>query len=217
MNKQLATSLQAKMRISVDKIVREEYEMILLKSLFHGGTALRLAYGSPRFSDDLDFCTVEKVEKETFASWCQEVAKANPNVTITDCRKKFYTLFGLFKIVDPTLSQAFSIRVEISTRENGWTKGKTFDLINIGSQATPITVTAQVATLQKIESEKRSIRPLRIRDVFDLWFIGQKLGRSTKMDFRGFKHQEVLTELHKYLSQSDWRLIEPWLPKKSTK
>jgi predicted nucleotidyltransferase component of viral defense system len=45
--------------------VREYWEMLILKELtesllgeklvFIGGTALRLVYNSPRFSDDLDF------------------------------------------------------------------------------------------------------------------------------------------------------------------
>jgi len=52
MNKQLAENLQKSLNISVEQIVREEYEMIILKQLFEsdlgrlfvfkGGTALRL-------------------------------------------------------------------------------------------------------------------------------------------------------------------------------
>jgi predicted nucleotidyltransferase component of viral defense system len=224
MDKQLASNLQTKMHVAVDKIVREEYEMILLQSLFNssfgaklvfrGGTALRLAYGSARFSDDLDFSVVGSVGEKTFTQWCQGAAKAaNPSLTVTDCRQKFNTLFALFKVTDSTLPQPISIKVEISTRANGWEKGKTYLLANISSQVTPITVTAQVATLEKIEQEKLAIRPLRIRDVFDLWFIGQRLGKNTSMDFRGFPPREVLAELHKYLAQPDWRLIETWLPK----
>lgn len=221
MNRQLAVTLQGKMHIAVDKIVREEYEMVLLQSIFNspfgsklvfrGGTVLRLAYGSARFSDDLDFSALEKIEETAFAKWCREAAKTNPNLTVADCRQKFYTLFALFKISDPTLPQAFSIKIEISTRGNGWVKDKNYVLANINSQVTPITVTAQVATLEKIAGEKLSIQPPRIRDIFDLWFIGQRLGKKTRMDFKGFKPQEVRAELHKYLAQSDWKLIELWL------
>lgn len=224
MDIQLATNLQRKMHIAVDKIVREEYEMILLQSLFgssfgsklvfRGGTALRLAYGSPRFSDDLDFSALESIDEETFTKWCQEVANTNSNLIVSDCRQKLNTLFALFKVTDSTLPQAFSVKVEISVRGNGWVKGETYTLVNINSGVTPLSVTAQVATLEKIEQEKFIIQPPRIRDVFDLWFIGQKLGKVTQMDFKGFKPTEVLVELHKYLAQSDWRLIEPWLPEK---
>ena len=60
-----AKVLSNKLQISIDCIVREEYEILLLKEIFEseygtklvfkGGTALRLAYGSPRYSEDLDF------------------------------------------------------------------------------------------------------------------------------------------------------------------
>lgn len=181
------------------------------KLVFRGGTALRLAYGSLRFSDDLDFSALKPINEKVFKKWCQEMVQINPNLTISDCRQKFYTLFALFKITDPALPQAFSIKIEISTRGNGWIKGKTFSLANISSQVTPITVLAQVATLEKIKVEKLTIQPPRIRDVFDLWFIGQKLGENTPMNFKGFSQREVLAELHKYLAQNDWRLVESWL------
>lgn len=221
MDKYLVLDLQKKLHIAVDRIVREEYEMVLLQNLFgsnfgsklifRGGTALRLAYGSPRFSDDLDFSALEPIEEKTFVDWCQNTIKNNPNLMVSDCRQKFYTLLALFKITDPILSQSISIKIEISTRGNGWIKGKTYTLVNINSLVTPIAVTAQVATLEKIEKEKLSINPPRIRDVFDLWFIGQKMGKNTPMDFKDFPAKIVLAELHKYLSQKDWRLIEPWL------
>ena len=224
MDKQLAIKLQEKIHISIDKIVREEYEMILLKSLFdssfgsklvfRGGTALRLAYGSPRFSDDLDFSALNSIDEDVFKKWCQEVAKTNSNLTVSDSHRKFYTLFALFKVIDPTLPQAISIKIEISTRGNGWIRGKTFALLNISSQVTPITVMVQVAILEKIKAEKLTIQPPRIRDIFDLWFIGQKLGKNTPMNFKGFRIREMRAELHKYLSQKDWRLIESWLPEK---
>ncbi len=74
MNKQLADDLQKRLGISQEQIVREEYVVIILKQLFEselgksfvfkGGTALRLAYGSPRFSEDLDFSVIEGFSKK---------------------------------------------------------------------------------------------------------------------------------------------------------
>jgi len=79
--------MENKLGISIIQIVREEYEMILLQSIFNsfmsqklvfkGGTALRLAYGSPRFSDDLDFSELKTIELKKFQKWCQETTKAN--------------------------------------------------------------------------------------------------------------------------------------------
>ena len=79
MNKQLADSLQKSLGISQEQIVRVEYEMIILKQLFEselgksfvfkGGTALRLAFGSQRFSEDLDFSVVEDFNEENWMTY----------------------------------------------------------------------------------------------------------------------------------------------------
>lgn len=63
MDQRLAESLARQLKIAIEPVVREEYELRILRELlettlghalvFKGGTALRLAYGSPRFSDDL--------------------------------------------------------------------------------------------------------------------------------------------------------------------
>lgn len=66
-----AQILSQKLQISLDTVVREEYEILLLKEIFEseygsslvfkGGTALRLVYNSPRFSEDLDFTLIQRL------------------------------------------------------------------------------------------------------------------------------------------------------------
>lgn len=61
------------MGIDRTQVVREYWELIILKGfyespqgrylIFKGGTALRLAYGFPRFSEDLDFSLTKDVMK----------------------------------------------------------------------------------------------------------------------------------------------------------
>jgi predicted nucleotidyltransferase component of viral defense system len=65
MDKNLAEQFSKELKININQIVREYWEMLILKELaesplgeklvFIGGTALCLAYNSPRFSDDLGF------------------------------------------------------------------------------------------------------------------------------------------------------------------
>jgi predicted nucleotidyltransferase component of viral defense system len=66
MEKQLAEELAKSLKISINQIISREYwGMVILREIsqsrladflvFAGGTALRLVYNSPRFSDDLDF------------------------------------------------------------------------------------------------------------------------------------------------------------------
>jgi len=117
MNKQLADNLQKSLNISQEQIVREEYEMIILKQLFEselgslfvfkGGTALRLAYGSPRFSEDLDFSVLEEFSKGKLDRLLRGIASQNDALKIMDLTQKYYTYFGLFRIKEGFMDQCF--------------------------------------------------------------------------------------------------------------
>lgn len=223
MDKQLAIKKEQQLGISVIQIVREEYEMVLLNRIFdssmgsrlvfRGGTALRLAYGSPRFSDDLDFSQLEDIEIGEFRDWCKLAVQFNPNLELAEALKKKFTLFALFKVKDPVIPAIISIKIEISQRLEKWEKDRDYILMRLRSEVTPLTVLAQVVSLERIEREKSSISPFRIRDIFDLWFIGQRLGKKYPMDFSGFKAKEVKRELYRLLTKGTRRLIEAWLPK----
>ncbi|RLC26333.1 MAG: hypothetical protein DRH56_04680 [Deltaproteobacteria bacterium] len=223
MDKRLALEKQKTLRISLVQVVREEYEMVLLNSIFdssfgnklvfRGGTALRLAYGSPRFSDDLDFSQIGEIKEKDFREWCKKIARATPNLRLIEALRKYYTLYAKFKVLDAVLPQTIGIKVEISVRKGKWEKGKDYTLMNLKSEVTPITVMAQVASLEWIRKEKLAISPPRIRDIFDLWFIGQTLKKPVKMDFSQFKASQVKRELHRLLPEGKQKLIETWLPK----
>lgn len=219
MNKELAEQLSKKLKISTPQIVREEYELIVLKEIyssnladklvFKGGTALRLAYDSPRFSDDLDFSILKNVKTVDFINVCKEIATNNPNIELVEALKKFNTLFALFKVTDSSIPQNFSIKIEVSTREENLKKDKDYSLIILKSSVTPINLIANTFSLEKILSDKLSIEPKRIRDIFDIWFIKQSLGnKDTKMDFANFSKNEVKRELNKLLPISYRELVE---------
>jgi predicted nucleotidyltransferase component of viral defense system len=224
MNKQLADNLQKSLNISQEQIVREEYEMIILKQLFEselgslfvfkGGTALRLAYGSPRFSEDLDFSVLKDFSKEKLDSLLRGIAKQYDTVKILDLTQKYYTYFGLFRIKEDFMNQALSIKFEASIRPIKLKKDIDYKLLALNSRITSLTVLSQVESLEQIEKEKKTIDPLRIRDIFDLWFIGQKLGKSAPMDFNKWNTKVVRRELFKFLPEKDKRLVEQWLGKK---
>lgn len=223
MNKQRTDNLQKLLGISQEQIVREEYEMILLKRLFEselgkafvfkGGTALRLAYGSPRFSEDLDFSVVDEFDKKKIDKLLRVIAKQYAPVTLIETIQKRFTYFALFRIKEEFMNQTFSIKIEASIRPVNWKKGKDYELVALNSRVVNLTVLAQVATLEQIDKEKRSISPLRIRDIFDLWLIGQRLEKPVPMDFTGWDTKVVKRELHKFLPEKSRRLLEEWLPK----
>ncbi|OGZ26612.1 MAG: hypothetical protein A2365_00345 [Candidatus Nealsonbacteria bacterium RIFOXYB1_FULL_40_15] len=223
MDSKLAKEKSLQLSISEIQVVREEYEMVLLSALFEspfgkklvfrGGTALRLAYNSPRFSEDLDFSQIEPIPEKEFQTWCQTIANNNSGLELKEALQKRFTLFALFKIKDPTIAVTISIKIEISVRKVTPEQKKSYQLMKLQSEVTPITAIAQVASVKWIQKEKLSISPKRVRDIFDLWFIGQLLKKTYPMDFKGFTNNKVKGELNKLLGLGAKRLVLSWLSK----
>lgn len=217
-----AQILSQKLQISLDLVVREEYEILLLKELFEsefgtslifkGGTALRLAYASARFSEDLDFTAVKAIDREKFINFLKEVEKKYSAIVSIEPTDKFYTLFALVKIKENYLDRTFSIKVEIRKRKGRWVKDKDFSDKIIRSEVTPLTVLARVALLPKILQEKEDALKNRkaARDVFDYWYISELLKKEVKVDFRGFNKEQVKAELHRLLAKPYWKVVDAW-------
>ncbi|MCL5986122.1 MAG: hypothetical protein M1371_06085 [Actinobacteria bacterium] len=125
--------------------------------------------------------------------------------------QKYYTYFALFRVRQDFLAQVFPIKLEASVRPVDWKMDVDFKLLALSSKVTNLTVLAQVTSLERIEQEKLTIQPPRIRDIFDLWFVAQKLGKSTSMDFGNQDTEIVRRELFKFLPEKDKRLVEQWL------
>ena len=218
-----AQSLSQRLQISLNYIIREEYEILLLKEIFEseygsslifkGGTALRLSYNSARFSEDLDFTLIKEFEREKFKSFLKELEKKYPTIISIEVRDKYYTIFGLVRIREDYLDHIFSIKIEISKRKREWVKDKDYTVRIIRSEVTPLTVLAQVASQEKILEEKQDALKNRkaARDVFDDWYINQLLKKEVKPKFEGYNKKQVVAELHRLLPRHFWKLINSWL------
>ncbi|MDO8520957.1 MAG: nucleotidyl transferase AbiEii/AbiGii toxin family protein, partial [bacterium] len=109
--------------ISKDQILREEAEMLFLNELaqnvlgsrvlFYGGTALRLTYGSPRFSEDIDLLRIKPVLFSQFTRLMKKIEKKYPNWKLSDIKDKRNTFFALFVITDEKLKHNFSLKIEL--------------------------------------------------------------------------------------------------------
>lgn len=222
MDQQLAESLSRQLKIAVEHVVREEYELLILRNLMEspvgnavvlkGGTSLRLAYGSPRFSDDLDFSLLASISADAFIHAAGAVAGSLPQATLAEAQAKQFTLFALYKLRESYLPYAFSIKVEVSTRPETWERGQDFALRLLTSQVTPVSVLAQVATLERMWADKQKAWAARRqpRDLYDLWFIAQKLRRAFTPNLSGCDRRTIQRELHKYLPRNHWQVIEQW-------
>jgi predicted nucleotidyltransferase component of viral defense system len=222
MDQNLAESLAARLKIAVEQVVREELELSLLKSLFEsgigkalvfkGGTALRLAFGSPRFSDDLDFSASSPIPETVFRAAAGAALKSVPEATLVEALAKRFTLFALYRFDVPYIARPFSIKVEVSTREESRLQADESELRLLSSEITNLTVLARVATLERAFEDKRAAFAARRqpRDLYDLWFISQKLGLPFQADLAGCDLRIVRRELRKYLPRTHWSVIDQW-------
>lgn len=220
-----AQTLSNKLQISIDQVVREEYELLLLKEIFEseygsslvfkGGTALRLTYGSPRFSEDLDFTLIiiKDFNREKFIQFLKELEKKYPAIIGVEANEKYYTIFGLIRIKEDYLDRNFSIKVEVSKREGEWLEDKDYSNKVIKSEVTPLTVLVQVASIERILEEKENAIKNRKapRDIFDFWYINQLLHKGIKPTFDGYDKEHVKAQLHKLLPRTYWKVVDSWL------
>ncbi len=222
MDQQLAEDLSRQLSISLEHVIREEYEMLILQKLmsdpvssalvFNGGTALRLAHGSPRFSDDLDFSLLAPVSEAVFVAAADTVANGLSKVTLVEALAKRLTLFALYRVREPYLPFAFYIKLEVSTRPETFERERDFSLHLLTSPVTPVSALTQVATLERMWADKETAVATRHhpRDLYDLWFIAQKLCRPFAPDLSNFDRKAVRRELRKYLPKSHWAVIDQW-------
>jgi predicted nucleotidyltransferase component of viral defense system len=216
MEQSIAEQKARELKIDKTRVVREYWELIALKGLydsrfgryliFKGGTALRLGYGSPRFSEDLDFSLTKDVLKGKFSSFIEKMIAPFPEMALTDLEEKHYTYLPEIKVTQNYLPFPFRIKIEISKRE---IKGYQWELKLLSSPATVIQVMAQVATLEQIYNDKLACLKGRAkpRDLFDLWYISEKL----KIPYTPKKlssKKELVRDLRKYLPSDFWPAIE---------
>lgn len=181
-----------KLQISPVEILREELEMLILEIIsassiskrlvFKGGTALRLMYGSPRFSQDMDFNLKGKISEKDLKNVLDEVAHIDSQISIREIFDKHFTLFALLLVCPRDLKQNFSIKIEISKKDYHLTKEE-FELMSAKSSLSSFTPLIYTYTLPRILKEKKMALKTRIapRDYFDAWWVSQKLGVKVKL------------------------------------
>lgn len=199
-----------KLSISPVEIIREELEMVILqylsqsslsnKLIFKGGTALRLCYGSPRFSQDLDFNQQDRTTKEEIEKILFQVTKNYPEIFIDEIIDKRYTLFSLLGVKSKHLKQKISIKLEISKKKYDLKK-EDYALKTANSPLSPFSPILQVYSLERILYEKKLAIKTRNkpRDYFDLWFVAQKLDKDIKLPKVNMKVSKFKGELNQLL------------------
>lgn len=219
MDKDFALNLAAEIGIDVQQVIREEVEVFFLNSLFEssiseqlifkGGTALRLLYDSPRFSEDLDFSVTDKIEAAEFKDTINRIVKSDDRFRIRDLASKYYTYLAEIGIKEPWQELAFSLKIEISRRAVKESEVKFANAL-VKSPATNIMVMARVFTLEQILADKlRAVKERKMpRDIFDIWFICQKTRAPFNLKEFGYPKGKIRQELRKFLPRKFYPVIE---------
>jgi len=206
--------------ISRDQILREEAEMDFLQELsddklgskviFYGGTALRLAFGSPRFSEDIDLLENKHIGFSDFEKFIRKIVKNRLNWSIKDIKDKRQTIFALLLIKDEKLKHSFSLKIEIHKPAKK-TKLKTvLSLVKSPiSTAESLLLIPTLRELQRLKENALADRK-KARDIFDLWYIAQSLRENfivpPKMPF--YSKREFKNELQVFLSRKYYPIID---------
>ncbi len=221
MEQSLAQQKAREQQIDLTQIVREYWEVIILKGLydspfgrkliFKGGTALRLAYDSPRFSEDLDFSLTSDAFEDAFSRLIKKIITPFPELTISDLEEKYYTYLAEIKVTQGYLPFPFRIKIEISKRRSRNYKWK---LHLLTSPVTTVMALGQIGTLEQLFEDKLSCLKDRAKpkDLFDLWYISRKLGRPYLPGKSPLRKTEIVRELRKYLPKNLWPAINELIP-----
>ncbi|HOK55983.1 MAG TPA: nucleotidyl transferase AbiEii/AbiGii toxin family protein [bacterium] len=136
------------------------------KLVFVGGTMLRVCYGLNRFSSDLDFWIIKKIDIEKYFMNLENHLKKR--YFIKDCVIKLHTI--LFEIHSPYYKKNLKIEIRKEIKRIKYEKTIAF------SQYSDIQVLVNTLYLKdtlrfKIES---FLDRGEIRDCFDIEFLGKK-------------------------------------------
>lgn len=203
-----------KLKTSKENIAREVYEILILQAIgesnigknlvFKGGTALRLAYNSPRFSEDLDFSIIEEISFTDFKNIIEGICSKYKEIELSDLTDKRYTFFAILKIKEDFLPQRFPIKIEISKRKFSSSQKPGFELLPLKSPFLPISVFSNVMSLETILENKLGAVKERIksRDLFDIWFVSSLLKKPADFKINGFNKRTIRQELNRYLPKN---------------
>jgi predicted nucleotidyltransferase component of viral defense system len=147
------------------------------------------------------------VLKGKFSSLISKIIAHFSELSLIDLEERDFTYLSEIKVTQNYLPFPFRIKIEISKRE---IKDYQWELKLLNSPATVIQVMGQVATLEQIYKDKLTCLKGRAKpkDLFDLWYVSQKLNIPYIPQKISLNKREVVRDLRKYLPSDFWSAIE---------
>jgi predicted nucleotidyltransferase component of viral defense system len=187
-------------------IVREYFHHVFLselytlrgaeKMLFKGGTALRILYHSPHFSEDLDFSLfgilssqVESFVERLFVDVLQEIERAGINVAIG--AKSDATIGGYFGVATLRMLEYQPVEVEINvSARNG--RDMRGEVDSVANDFVPTYTLVHLPQKELVEEKifGALLERKKPRDFYDLYFMMRKgmLSLDQKHRLAAVKH-----------------------------
>jgi len=215
-DRKLLIQLTTKNQTTFRNTLREYYQNLFLsyfyqikqseKFFFKGGTALRIVFQSPRFSEDLDFSATgsftvfENILEKVLIS----IQKEGIETKIIESKT---TTSGFFSIISARVyNETIEIQIQASKRKNNQIKGETIIIVSDFMSAYPLQILEKkVLFSEKIEA---FLTRRKIRDFFDLYFI---LRLNVQLPILHDKKKEVMRIIE--LQKSGFIELKEFLPK----
>lgn len=224
LNKTNLEQFTKRLQTDAENVVREYCQHLFLSFLyqqsgsehllFKGGTALRIIFRSPRFSEDLDFTGSgirQKEVEELFAGTMLEIERTGVKVDIAEGKPATGGYLGIaeFSVYD----QDTQVAVEVSLRNGGGTEGvRTLVETDYLPPYTVVQLSQEEIVGGKMQALLSRKKP---RDFYDLYFL---LRANLVSEEHKKKLREALEALHgthirfdrelkRFLPKSHWPII----------
>ncbi|WKZ25591.1 MAG: nucleotidyl transferase AbiEii/AbiGii toxin family protein [bacterium] len=191
------------------------------KIVFKGGTALRLMYGSSRFSEDLDFSTTLtfKEIKDFVLNLGNKTKKELPELKFTEIYQGKEGLRYNIKYESKIFKFPLNLRLDFHIVKSI----KNIDK-SVLTTRFPVLIFPTIYHLNKKEILSEKLRCLKTRfkgrDIFDIWYLfstgevisNKKYSETYKKNIQEFDDNDLARDLGKFLPLSQ-RAILPELKK----
>jgi len=219
LNQNSIKELSIKIQTTEENIAREYIQYLFLSSfyqqeeagaiLFKGGTALRIIYESPRFSEDLDFTITKKYSQKNLDSlFISSLAKINEEGIKTESKEAKITTGGYLGIFSYSLYGFYGeIALEISFRKGNNIKKEVKTIIS------PYVPPFLILFLSPQELVKEKLLALqerhKPRDYYDLYFILRHPELNKFIDFKKIKKVKEILLKEKINFKSELEILLP--------
>lgn len=213
------------MRAQRKNVFQEEMQKTVLTALalkscfnsivFQGGTALRLFYGNPRFSDDIDFVLKEGVESYDLSSFLPQIERFAhdtfpflDSVEVLTQKNESDLQRFILRTRSDSPDQSLRVHIELATVQSYRNSPK---ILNFQ----PLQPAVRVEETLEILADKLcaiAFRPyLKGRDLWDIYYLSKE--RSTKIEWelvhrKVLDNKEIISELGQRFDRAKEKIMD---------